>query len=71
MGFLDNVVNKNVPQGSSVARPLMLALGALLASGVLTRKQAPTSAPGTSPAADPQAGGLLGGLGGLLEKRRG
>jgi hypothetical protein len=31
----------------------MLAFGALLASGALTRKQAPTSAPGTSPAADP------------------
>jgi uncharacterized protein YidB (DUF937 family) len=64
MGFLDNVVNKSVPQGSSVAKPLMLAFGALLASGALTRKQAPTSAPSTSPA----AGGLLGGLGGLLEK---
>jgi uncharacterized protein YidB (DUF937 family) len=68
MGFLDNVVNKSVPQGSSLAKPLMMAFGALLASGVLTRKQAPTSAPGTSPAADPQAGGLLGGLSGLLEK---
>jgi uncharacterized protein YidB (DUF937 family) len=68
MGFLDNAVNKSVPQGSSVAKPLMLAFGALLASGALKRKQAPTSAPGTIPAADPQAGGLLGGLGGLLEK---
>ena len=68
MGFLDNAVNKSVPQGSSVAKPLMLAFGALLASGALKRKQAPTSAPGTIPAADPLAGGLLGGLGGLLEK---
>jgi len=68
MGFLDNAVNKSVPQGSSLAKPLLLAFGALLASGALTRKQAPTPAPGTSPAADPQAGGLLGGLGGLLEK---
>jgi uncharacterized protein YidB (DUF937 family) len=68
MGFLDNAVNKSVPQGSSVAKPLMIAFGALLASGALKRKQAPTSAPGTVPAADPQAGGLLGGLGGLLEK---
>ena len=68
MGLLDNVVNKSVPQGSSLAKPLMLAFGALMASGALTRKQAPTSAPGTSPAADPQSGGLLGGLGGLLEK---
>ena len=68
MGFLDNVVNKSVPQGSSTAKPLMMAFSALLASGALTRKQAPASAPGTSPTADPQAGGLLGGLGGLLEK---
>jgi uncharacterized protein YidB (DUF937 family) len=68
MGFLDNAVNKSVPQGSSLAKPLLLAFGALLASGALSRKQAPTPAPGTSPAADPQAGGLLGGLGGLLEK---
>ena len=41
MGFLDNVVNKSVPQGSSVAKPLMMAFGALLASGALKRKQAP------------------------------
>ena len=68
MGLLDNAVNKSVPQGSSLAKPLLLAFGALLASGALTRKQAPTPAPNTSPAADPQAGGLLGGLGGLLEK---
>ena len=68
MGLLDSVVNKSVPQGSSVAKPLMMAFGALMASGALTRKQAPASAPGTSPGANPQAGGLLGGLGGLLEK---
>jgi uncharacterized protein YidB (DUF937 family) len=68
MGLLDSAVNKSVPQGSSLAKPLLLAFGALLASGALTRKQAPTPAPDTSPAADPQAGGLLGGLGGLLEK---
>ena len=65
MGFLDNVLNKSVPQGSSPAKPLLMALGALLASGALTRKQ---SAPDTSSASEPGAGGLLGGLGGLLEK---
>src|SRR6476620_9413637 len=65
VGFLDNVLNKSVPQGSSLAKPLLLALGALLASGALTHKQ---SAPDTSSAAEPGAGGLLGGLGGLLEK---
>src|SRR5271169_3045758 len=71
MGLLDNAVNKSAPQGSSLAKPLLLAFGALLASGALTRKPtpAPASAPGTNPeGADPQAGGLLGGLGGLLEK---
>jgi uncharacterized protein YidB (DUF937 family) len=68
MGFLDNVLNKSVPQGGSVAKPLLLAFLALLASGALTRKQVPAPAPSTSPASDPNAGGLLGGLGGLLEK---
>src|SRR6266700_1655407 len=60
MGFLDNVANKAVPEGSSLAKPLILAFTALLASGVLGREQEP------APAWD--AGGLLGGLGGLLEK---
>jgi uncharacterized protein YidB (DUF937 family) len=68
MGFFDNVLNKSVPQGSSIVKPLMLAFIALLASGALSRKEAPASAPGTSPAPSPEAGGLLGGLGGLLEK---
>ena len=68
MGLLDNVLDKSLPQGSGLAKPLMLAFIALLASGVLTRKQAPTSAPSTNPATGADAGGLLGGLGGLLEK---
>jgi uncharacterized protein YidB (DUF937 family) len=68
MGFLDNVLSKSVPEGSSVAKPLMLAFTALLASGALGRKQEPASAPTTSPKSDMNAGGLLGGLGGLLEK---
>ena len=50
MGLLDNVLDKSLPQGSGLAKPLMLAFIALLASGVLTRKQAPTSAPSTNPA---------------------
>jgi len=65
MGFLDNVTNKAVPEGSSLAKPLILAFTALLASGVLGRKQEPAPASGTSPASHPEAGGLLGGL---LEK---
>jgi uncharacterized protein YidB (DUF937 family) len=72
MGFLDDTLNKALPQGSSVAKPLMLAFLALLASGALSRKQAPATAPDTQPPLgtrpDPDAGGLLGGLGGLLEK---
>ena len=66
--FFDNVLDKSLPQGSGLAKPLMLAFIALLASGALTRKQAPPSPPGASPASGPDAGGLLGGLGGLLEK---
>jgi uncharacterized protein YidB (DUF937 family) len=68
MGFLDNVLNKSVPQGSSIVKPLMLAFVALLASGALSRKDGSTAAAGTNQASNPQAGGLLGGLGGLLEK---
>ena len=68
MGFLDNVLDKSLPQGSGLAKPLMLAFIALLASGALTRKEAPPPAAGASPASGPDAGGLLGGLGGLLEK---
>jgi len=66
MGFLDDVLNKAVPQGGGIAKPLMLAFIALLASGALTRKQAPPSAPGASSGSGADAGGLLGGLGGLL-----
>ncbi len=66
MGFLDDVLNKAVPQGSGIAKPLMLAFIALLASGALTRKQAPASAPDAGPGSGADAGGLLGGLGGLL-----
>lgn len=72
MGFLDDTLDKALPKGSSLAKPLMLAFLALLASGALSRKQTPASAPGsppsgTIPASQPDAGGLLGGLGSLLE----
>src|SRR5262245_42264071 len=65
MGFLDDAV----PQGS-VAKPLMIALGALLASGALfkhTSSGAQPSIPTTTPAND-QGGDLAGGLGGLLNQ---
>jgi uncharacterized protein YidB (DUF937 family) len=68
MGFLDNVADKAVPQGSSLKKPLVLAFISLLASGALSRKQEPAPTPSTSPTPDAHAGGLLGGLGGLLEK---
>ena len=53
-----------------VGKPLMLALGALLASGVLTRgSTGQTASAGPQPTTDTaDAGGLLGGLGGLLNK---
>jgi uncharacterized protein YidB (DUF937 family) len=69
MGSLDNVVRSAVP-GGNIAKPLMLALGALLASGVLFRQSAgQTASAGSQPtSSDEGAGGLLGGLGGLLNK---
>ena len=68
MGFLDNVADKAVPQGSGLKKPLVLAFISLLASGALSRKQEPAPTPSASPASTAHAGGLLGGLGGLLEK---
>ena len=68
MGFLDNVADKAVPQGSGLMKPLVLAFISLLASGALSRKQEPAPTPSTSPTPNAHAGGLLGGLGGLLEK---
>lgn len=70
MANLEDTIRSAVP-GGSVAKPLMLALLALLASGALFKGSgsgaaaspgAPQSAPGDG------AGGLLGGLGGLLDK---
>jgi uncharacterized protein YidB (DUF937 family) len=68
MGLLDDVLGKAVP-GGSAAKPLMLALGALLASGVLF-KRSESNAPAEGPAAAGlgSGGGLLGGLGGLLAR---
>src|SRR5262245_1607303 len=69
MGMLDDVIGSAVPKGS-LAKPLMLALGALLASGVLFKTGAPDDSGKRAPAApsDDAEGGLLGGLGGLLNK---
>ena len=69
MGSLDNVVRSAVP-GGNIGKPLMLALGALLASGVLFRGggAGQTASAGSQPTSDEGAGGVLGGLGGLLNK---
>ena len=68
MGILDNAVRSAVP-GGSVAKPLMLALLGLLASGALFKGSGGQSAAVKAPQtpAD-EAGGLLAGLGGLLER---
>jgi uncharacterized protein YidB (DUF937 family) len=78
MNDLESTLSKAVP-GGSIAKPLMLALLALLASGSLF-KSGGTPSPGSTPSpsvkppqappnpSDGSGGGLLGGLGGLLDK---
>jgi uncharacterized protein YidB (DUF937 family) len=69
MGSLDDVVRSAVP-GGNIAKPLMIALLGLLASGALfkgSEAQTPAAKPQQAPA-DDGPGGLLGGLGGLLER---
>lgn len=66
MGMLDDVLGSSVPKGN-YTKPLLIALGALLASGALHKGLA-----GSSTASQPATpsggaqGGLLGGLGGCL-----
>ena len=73
MAGLNDMIRSAFP-GGNVGKPLMLALGALLASGVLTKGSAgqtaeQTASTGSQPATDTNdAGGMLGGLGGLLNK---
>jgi uncharacterized protein YidB (DUF937 family) len=69
MSGFDDMIRSAAP-GGSIGKPLMLALGALLASGVLFRGSGagqPANVP-TQPTSDEGAGGVLGGLGGLLNK---
>ena len=69
MGTLDDVLGSAVPQGS-LAKPLIIALGALLASGALFKSAnsgAQPSKPAT-PQPSSQSGDLAGGLGGLLNQ---
>lgn len=65
MGLFDNAV-----PGGNIAKPLMIALGALLVGKMLSGGSSPQQeeqpqGPSGDAASD---GGLLGGLGGLLEK---
>ena len=67
MAGLEDMFRSAAP-GGSIAKPLMLALLALLASGALFRGGGTSAATTTQPTSDEGAGGLLGGLGGLLDK---
>ena len=69
MSGFDDMIRSAAP-GGNIGKPLMLALGALLASGVLFRGSGAgqTASVPTQPNADEGAGGVLGGLGGLLNK---
>jgi uncharacterized protein YidB (DUF937 family) len=69
MAGLEDLIRSSAP-GGSIAKPLMLALLALLASGVLFRggSAGSSATTGSQPTSDEGVGGLLGGLGGLLDK---
>jgi uncharacterized protein YidB (DUF937 family) len=69
MSGFDDMIRSAAP-GGNIAKPLMLALGALLASGVLFRGSGAGQAASvpTQPTSEEGAGGVLGGLGGLLNK---
>jgi uncharacterized protein YidB (DUF937 family) len=69
MAGLEDIIRSAAP-GGNIGKPLLLALGALLASGALSRR-GDTGSPAkqeAQPTSDEGAGGLLGGLGGLLDK---
>ncbi|MFK8253648.1 YidB family protein [Ancylobacter terrae] len=74
MGLFDDAV-----PGGNIAKPIMIALGALLVSKMLAGKSEPEAQPQAPAEPAPRAplpqtadadGGLLGGLGGLLDKLR-
>ena len=69
MGFLDDAVGSAVPQGN-VSKPLMIALGALLASGVLFKNAGSGVQPSKPATSQPSGQGndLAGALGGLLNQ---
>ena len=69
MSGFDDLIRSAAP-GGNIGKPLMIALGALLASGALFRQSGAGQAASvpTQPTSDEGAGGVLGGLGGLLNK---
>jgi uncharacterized protein YidB (DUF937 family) len=69
MSGLEDMIRSSAP-GGSIGKPLMIALGALLASGVLFRGGGAQQTANAAPQAGSNegAGGLLAGLGGLLNK---
>jgi hypothetical protein len=58
--------------GGNIGKPLMIALGALLASGVLFGRSGAgqSASTGSQSTSNEGAGGLLGGLGGLGRRRQ-
>jgi len=67
MAGLNDLIRSST--GGSIAKPLLLGLGALLATNVLFGGKGQTASAGSQPTTDTSdAGGVLGGLGGLLNK---
>ncbi|KXF78385.1 hypothetical protein ATN84_00845 [Paramesorhizobium deserti] len=64
MGMFDNASGQAVP-GGSLAKPLMIALGALMVGKMLSGGSQSSASPAASGAQDSSQGG---GLGGLLDK---
>jgi uncharacterized protein YidB (DUF937 family) len=74
MGLFDDAVQDAVP-GGNLAKPIMIALGALLLKNMFSKGSAPAPAPQPVPTGAPSLpgggdgdGGLMGGLGDLLDK---
>ena len=69
MAGLEDVIRSSAP-GGNIGKPLMIALGALLASGVLFGggSASPSTGAGSQTGSNQGAGGVLAGLGGLLNK---
>jgi len=66
MGMFDDVVGSAVPSGG-LAKPLILALFALLASGAMRKASAPAGPAGAA-TPDSEGGSIADGLGGLLKR---